>query len=110
MWERGVSGGDIAKALDVNDSAISRWKNGKATPGLDSVFKLAKYFDVPGVALAVTAGLMTEGEAGTARLPLPEKNRSVELAEQHILDRIPGLSDEDREALLNTLHERYPNR
>ena len=37
LAERDIAGGEVARALGVNDSAISRWKNGKATPGLDSL-------------------------------------------------------------------------
>jgi len=107
LWEREISGGEIAKAVGVNDSAISRWKNGKATPGLDSVMKLAAFLEVDPIALGVTAGLMKEGEVGVKRLPLPEGIKAVSVAEEWIR-RIPGITDEDRTSLLQTINERYP--
>jgi transcriptional regulator with XRE-family HTH domain len=91
----------------VNDSAISRWRNGKATPGLDSVMKLAEFLNVPPIALAVTAGLMDERQAGgVSKLPLPKQSRTLALAEDQIM-KIRGLDDETRKALVNTLREKH---
>lgn len=106
LIERGVAGGEVARALEVNDSAVSRWRNGKATPGLDSVVSLAHLLDVNPVALAVTAGLMKANDAGMEALPMPEDTSTVRRAKEHIM-KIPGLSRADREALLKTLTERY---
>lgn len=106
LVERDIAGGEVARALGVNDSAISRWRNGRATPGLDSVMKLARFLEVNPIQLAVTAGLMSEKEAGVVRLTLPEETRVISLAEEQIM-KIRGLTDDDRKALLVTLRERY---
>jgi transcriptional regulator with XRE-family HTH domain len=106
LAEREIAGGEVARALGVNDSAISRWKNGKASPGLDSVMKLADFLDVNPVALAVTAGLMKEGQVGVERLPLPKETRIVAHVEEQIM-KIRGLDDETRKALIATLREKY---
>lgn len=106
LAERGIAGGEVARALGVNDSAISRWRNGKATPGLDSVMKLASFLQVHPIALAVTAGLMESTEVGFERLDLPEQSRVLTMAEDQIM-KIRGLTDADRKALLETLKGRY---
>jgi transcriptional regulator with XRE-family HTH domain len=107
LAERDIAGGEVARAVGVNDSAISRWRNGKATPGLDSVMKLAEFLNVPPIALAVTAGLMDERQAGgVSKLPLPKQSRTLALAEDQIM-KIRGLDDETRKALVNTLREKH---
>lgn len=106
LAERDIAGGEVARALDVNDSAISRWKNGKASPGLDSVMKLAEYLNVDPVALAVTAGLMEESKVGTPRLELPKETKMMGYVEDQIM-KIRGLDDETRKALIETARERF---
>lgn len=106
LTERDIAGGEVARALDVNDSAISRWKNGKASPGLDSVMKLAEYLDVNPVALAVTAGLMDENKVGVSRLELPRETKMMGYVEDQIM-KIRGLDDETRKALIETARERF---
>ena len=106
LVERDIAGGEVARALGVNDSAISRWRNGKATPGLESVMALADFLDVDPIALAVTAGLMQSKQVGVEKLSLPEQNRALALAEDQIM-KIRGLDDGDRKALIHTLRERY---
>lgn len=106
MTERAISGGMIAKEVGVNDSAVSRWRNGKGSPGLDSIMKLAATLDVDPIRLAVTAGLMTDKEVGVAQLPLPEPTKAVRKAKESIM-KIPGITEEDRKILVRTLAERY---
>jgi transcriptional regulator with XRE-family HTH domain len=106
LAERGISGGEIAKALDVNDSAISRWKNGKASPGLESVMKLAEFLGVDAVALTVTAGLMEEALVGVGKLPLPRETAKLAHIEDQIV-KIRGLDAETRKALINTARQRF---
>lgn len=56
LKERGVTTSDVCKAMDISESAMSMWKkrteewdgtSKKPTPSLDTVAKLAKYFDKP---------------------------------------------------------------
>lgn len=102
LWERNITGGDVAKALSVNDSAVSRWKSGKATPGLDSTMKLADFLGIDAIALAVTAGLMDPKIVNVDPLPLPEEPEDLELARKHIM-KIPGLTLASRRRLLESL-------
>ncbi len=106
LAEREIAGGEVARALGVNDSAISRWKNGKASPGLDSVMRLANFLDVDPVALAVTAGLMDGEQVGVERLQLPEETKVLAHVEDQIM-KIKGLDDETRKALIGTLREKF---
>ena len=106
LAERDIAGGEVARALGVNDSAISRWKNGKASPGLDSAMKLAEFLDEDPVALAVTAGLMNESQVGTTKLPLPKETRVLASVEDQIM-KIKGLDDDTKKALVSALREKY---
>lgn len=36
----------LAKALDVSSTAIARWENGKRTPNIEQLRKLALFFNV----------------------------------------------------------------
>ena len=56
LRERGVTTSDVCKTMDISESAMSMWKKRteewdgtgkKPTPSLDTVAKLAKYFDKP---------------------------------------------------------------
>lgn len=99
LAERNISGGEVARALNVNDSAISRWKNGKASPGLDSVMKLADFLNVDHIALAVTSGLMDAEKVGVEPLPLPEDTRTRPFVLEQIMS-IKGLTKDERDALI----------
>lgn len=99
MSERDIAGGVLARALGVNDSAISRWKNGKASPGLESVMKLAEYLDVHPIRLAVTAGLMDASKVGVEAFPLPEDSNRTFVRDQ--IMAIKGLTSEERQALIS---------
>lgn len=106
LAERVIAGGEVARAIGVNDSAVSRWRNGKGSPGLDSVMKLAGFLEVHPIRLAVTAGLMNEKEVNMEPLPLPKPTASLRRAEESIM-KIPGITDDDRKTLIATLKERY---
>ena len=104
LIERGIAGGEVAKALEVNDSAVSRWRNGKASPGLESVRKLASFLGVtPPVRLVVTAGLMSTEETGVAPLPLPDNTKTRVVVIDQIMN-IKGLTQEEKE-ILKTAYE-----
>lgn len=100
LIERGMAGGEVARALGVNDSAISKWRNGKATPALESVMALAEYLDVHPLRLAVTAGLMKARQAGVERLDLPEDTKTRAIVKQQIMS-IRGLTADERQAMLD---------
>ena len=46
MRERGTNAKRVCEELDMSNSAFTDWKNGKAKPGVDSLSKLAEYFNV----------------------------------------------------------------
>lgn len=100
LAERDIAGGEAARALGVSDSVISRWRNGKATPGLESVMALADFLEVDWTALAVTAGLMDEERAGVAKLALPEDSKRHGLILDQI-NNIRGLTSEEKAQLMS---------
>lgn len=99
LTERGIAGGEVARALGVNDSAVSRWRNGKAVPGLESVTKLAEFLEVNPVGLVVTAGLMKPEVAGVEPLPLPDDTKTRSMVKSQIM-AIRGLTTEEKESLM----------
>lgn len=105
LSEREIPAGEVARALDVNDSAVSRWRNAKASPGLDSVMKLAEFLGANPIALAVTAGLMDSDQVGVEPLPIPEDSMAVQRARETIMKL--SVRRDVRLALLKTLDERY---
>lgn len=104
LVERDIPGGKVAEALGVNDSAISRWRNGKARPSLESAMALAEFLGVHPVRLAVTAGLMKEKQAGMSKLPLPEDTKTRVMVKEQIMG-IRGLTSRERQAMM----EAYDN-
>lgn len=104
MANRKVKGRDLARALDVHDSAVSRWKSGQGMPSLQTVMKIAEFFDVDPLRLAVTANLMDGKAVGIEPLPVPEPTARREYVRRQI-QQIKGLTDESRRRLLETYDE-----
>ena len=38
--------GDLARRISISQSAVCNWLNGKKEPSIESLWKLADYFDV----------------------------------------------------------------
>lgn len=45
--EKGVSDYEVAKRTGVSQTTLSAWKNGRYTPKVDKIMKIADYFGVP---------------------------------------------------------------
>jgi len=45
--EKSMTTVQLGKALGVSDPSISQWENGLMKPSVDSVFRIAKFFNVP---------------------------------------------------------------
>ena len=41
-----LSQSELARKIDISQSAICNWLNGKKEPSIESLWKLADYFDV----------------------------------------------------------------
>ncbi len=97
-----MSGRDLAHAVGVHDSAVSRWRAGKGVPTMEAIAKLAELFKVEPLRLAVTAGVVSSDVAGVSPLEMSEPTeRRKEVRER--LRSLPGLSSAEVQALL----ERY---
>ena len=46
MEERGVNARQVTTELKMSSSSFTDWKNGKASPGVEALSKLAPYFGV----------------------------------------------------------------
>ena len=44
--EKELSINELGKQIGVSGAAVSRWENGTRIPNLDSIYALAKFFDV----------------------------------------------------------------
>jgi len=44
---RGLNDYQVANGSGVNQSTFTDWKNGRSKPGVEKLYKLAIYFDVP---------------------------------------------------------------
>lgn len=104
MSNRSIKGRALARALKVNESAVSRWRAGKGVPSMDSCLRLGKYLDVEPIRLAVTAGLIDGELAGVDPLPLPEPTAYRKAVKEQIL-AIKGLTKRERQKLLDTYDE-----
>ena len=52
----GITTVKLGKAIGVTDSTISMWENGKIRPSVESLYRLAKFFNVPAGYLIGTEG------------------------------------------------------
>ena len=46
MNAKGISQRDLASAIELNESALSRYISGERNPRIDILTKMARYFDV----------------------------------------------------------------
>lgn len=90
----GASQSDIAKAADVQQSSVSRWRRGSA-PSPEAVAKLARHYSRPFPEMLYRAGLITEDSATALRI-----NGGVSLSDFHhnallreLQHRLDGMSD-----------------
>jgi transcriptional regulator with XRE-family HTH domain len=104
MSNRSIKGRQLAKALKVHESAVSRWRAGNGVPSMDSCLRLAKFLDCEPIRLAVTAGLMDPELAGVDPLPMPEPT-AYRLAVKDQLAKIKGLTSRERQKLIDTYDE-----
>lgn len=45
--DRAMNDNEVAKAIGISNAILSEWKSEKHTPSLQTMFKIAKFFDVP---------------------------------------------------------------
>ena len=43
---KGVRDADVSKATEIPQSVFTDWKNGKSTPKVDKLMKIADYFEI----------------------------------------------------------------
>ncbi len=65
--QRKVSQVDVAVAVEIARSTLSKYETGGDIPGRDTLMKLAQFYGVTVDWLAASAGDMLDREAGTAK-------------------------------------------
>lgn len=99
MTNREITGRHLARKLKVDDASVSRWRRGLATPGMDTVIRMAKILSVDPLRLAVTAALMDGGDVGIEPLPMPEPTVQRNMVRERIM-KIPFATSREREYML----------
>lgn len=100
MSNREIKGRTLARALNVHESAVSRWRAGQGVPSMDSCLRLGQYLDVVPMRLVVTAGLVDAELAGVVPLPMPEPTAHRKAVKDQI-KRIRGLTPAERQQLID---------
>jgi transcriptional regulator with XRE-family HTH domain len=109
MQNKQMTGGELARQMDVNESVVSRWRNGKSVPGLNNIFNLAKVFNVEPLRLAVTAGVLPEGTVKVKPLPLPDPKPHLSHVYKQ-LEALRGVSVQQREAMFQAYRDSLKNK
>jgi transcriptional regulator with XRE-family HTH domain len=104
MANRDIKGRQLAKALKVHESAVSRWRAGNGVPSMDSCLRLGKFLKVEPIRLAVTAGLMDSELADVEPLPQPEPTAHRNAVKQQIA-KIRGLTVQEKQRLIDAYDE-----
>lgn len=99
LSNRGIPGQDVAEALGITPSNITRWRQGKSAPSADTCTALAGYLGVDPMQLMVTAGIVSGDELGLRPLPVPEATARKKHIREQIMN-IRGLTPSDRRRLL----------
>ena len=85
----GVKSADVARATGISNMTFSDWKNGKSTPKMDKIEKIAKYF-----------GVTTDYMMGTeSEVP------SLSVADEHfeLIKLYSSLSEADQKAIMQIM-------
>lgn len=117
MANAGMRNRQLAKEVNVHESAVHNWRRGKNVPQLGTLQKIASVLNADPVRLAITAGLLDASLVGQEPLPIPEpvaqrakqRSRANELLAEltDLTSKIRGGDSIDVHALeaLNTLRK-----
>lgn len=101
MQNNKIKGTDLARRLEVTDSAVSRWRKGAVIPAPDATARLAKILGVDPVRLLVTAGHLEGDTVGASPYTTPEARARREKA-KNAIESIKWLTEAGRQKLLET--------
>ena len=93
----GWSNRELAERVGVHESVVSRWLTGRSSPSTENLETLAGVLSVDFLALAVTAGLISERQGEPLPMPPPIAERA-RIKQQ--LDKVRGLGDAPAAAAL----------
>lgn len=100
----GKTQSELAKYAGVSNPQVTKWKSG-VFPSDEAAQKIADFFEVDRLRLAVTAGRVSAQIAGVEKLPLPDDSAQRE-AERDIVESYVSKKltrDRDRQVLLTAL-------
>lgn len=99
MANRGMKNRDLAKEVQVHESAVHNWRKGKNVPQLPTLQRIAQVLNVEPVRLAVTAGLLDPTLVGQDPLPIPEpvaQRRKDRMKARELLIELTELTEKIR--------------
>lgn len=99
MHQNNMKATELAKAASVNSSTISRILKGTQIPASDTLYKLAKYFNVS-MEYLLTGETASQNCAYANLLPLDNK----------LLQYFHGMSEEDQNELILIAQMKYSKR
>src|SRR5262245_16050838 len=107
MTVRGMRNQDLADPLEVDESTVSRWRNGYSTPRSDLIPKIAQLMGVEVLRLMATSGHLTSEVAAqldVQLLPVPETSTNGHVRDQaeKKLRQIPGITNRTLRAMMET--------
>ena len=99
MANRGMKNRDLARKVQVHESAVHNWRRGKNVPQLATLQRIAQVLGTDPLRLAVTAGVLDSEMTGIEPLPQPEpvalRRKQRDRAEV-LLAELADLTDEIR--------------
>lgn len=99
---KGVTGRELGELIGVHEATVSRWRTGKALPGIDDLGRLADILGLDKQRLVVTADHpAAQLLDGVQPYPMPTPTAQRESIRRQIAN-IKGLSEIGRVKLLDT--------
>jgi transcriptional regulator with XRE-family HTH domain len=103
----GVKPSALARQVGVTPSAVTNWTKGKQSPDWPQLRKLVDILGIPPEdqrSFYVLAGRLTEEEAQTGPLPIPEMKRAAK--EEYARKMIPNLDRQDLDTVIKWMDQK----
>lgn len=112
--ERDWSAAELARHIDgrLGTGEISKWLNGKVTPGLASIRAVCRALDVPAVQGMIAAGHLTPDDVGVTVINRPRSIEPEDLSNDELIGvlarRLKATADEQGESEKSEESDQFP--
>lgn len=100
LVDQQLTGRELAKQLNVSESAVSRWVSGDQVPTLKVLGRIATALDIEPLSVYVRAGKLSEEETGVPPAPLPPPHHDRDQFEKMFIQHVPGVSTENVQRIM----------